>query len=114
MVAGVKQRRKSSTRRQSCSSPRAQRPAEGAANPYEMTNRLLQMDKSGDGKISADELPERMRGILERADTYHDGVLDRDELRQHTQSQAAARPQRAENEARERRETEAQERRERD
>jgi Ca2+-binding EF-hand superfamily protein len=38
-------------------------------------------DKNGDGKVTKDELPERMQGLLEQADTNRDGALDREEVK---------------------------------
>jgi len=40
----------------------------------------LAFDKNGDGKLTRDEVPERMQGIFERGDTNHDGVLSAPEL----------------------------------
>jgi len=48
--------------------------------PGAMLERMLAMDRNGDGKLSADELPERMKPMLERADSNKDGFLDRGEL----------------------------------
>lgn len=42
--------------------------------------RLMQMDTNGDGKLSREELPERMAGLMERLDTNGDGMLDKAEL----------------------------------
>ena len=36
-------------------------------------------DKNGDGKVTKDELPEFMQRILDRADTNHDGAIDKAE-----------------------------------
>lgn len=51
---------------------------EGTRNPRE---RLLEYDASGDGEISREELPERMRRVFDRLDANRDGSLDEDELR---------------------------------
>lgn len=50
----------------------------GDSNDY--LERLLSFDKNKDGKVSKDELPERMHGILERLDENKDGVLEKSEL----------------------------------
>ena len=42
--------------------------------------RLREMDANQDGKISKDELPERMRSILTRVDTNNDDSIDEKEL----------------------------------
>ena len=44
-----------------------------------------------DGKLTKDELPERMRGIFARADTDRDGFLTKDELLKMTQAEAGGR-----------------------
>ncbi len=49
-------------------------------NANELVNTLMAFDKNGDGKLTKDEVPERMQGIFDRADTNKDGVLTRDEL----------------------------------
>lgn len=41
--------------------------------------RLMGLDEDGDGKVSKDELPERMQRILDRADANKDGAIDRAE-----------------------------------
>ena len=41
--------------------------------------RIMQLDEDGDGKVTKEELPERMQRILERADTNVDGAIDREE-----------------------------------
>jgi hypothetical protein len=47
----------------------------------DMVERLLSFDKNKDGKITRDELPERMHNLIARGDTNKDGALDRDEIR---------------------------------
>jgi len=40
----------------------------------------MSFDKNKDGKVSKDELPERMQSIITRGDTDKDGAISRDEL----------------------------------
>jgi collagen type III alpha len=46
----------------------------------DMVARLMENDKNGDGKLSKEELPERMQQNMERLDTNGDGFVDRGEL----------------------------------
>ena len=46
----------------------------------QFVDRRMQNDKNDDGKISKDEMPERMLRLLERADENGDEALDRKEL----------------------------------
>ncbi len=39
------------------------------------------LDANGDGKLSGDEIPERMRGMLEQLDTDKDGAISQEEFR---------------------------------
>lgn len=50
-------------------------------SPEEVVKRLMEFDKNGDGKVSKDELPERMQEMMERLDTNHDGFLTPDEIK---------------------------------
>jgi Ca2+-binding EF-hand superfamily protein len=56
----------------------------------EVVKTYLSFDKNGDGRLSKDELPERMQGIFDRVDTNHDGFLTADELRRLARSQQPA------------------------
>ncbi len=60
----------------------------GGPDPGELVTRMMTFDKNGDSKLSRDELPERMRGLMERADTNKDGFVDRDELTRLAREQA--------------------------
>lgn len=42
----------------------------------------MERDANGDGKLSKDELPERMQRAFERLDKNSDGSIDADELKQ--------------------------------
>jgi Ca2+-binding EF-hand superfamily protein len=69
------------------------REEEGPAGPdpvEEAVKTYLAFDKNGDGKLSRDEVPERMQGIFQRGDTNHDGVLTADELRAMARAQQPA------------------------
>jgi len=46
-----------------------------------IVDRLLSFDKNNDGKLTKEELPERMQDLIARGDTNKDGSLDRDEIR---------------------------------
>ena len=46
----------------------------------QMVQRMMQMDKNGDDKLSKDELPERMAGAFGRIDEDGDGFLSKSEL----------------------------------
>lgn len=58
-------------------------------NSEELVGTLMAFDKNHDGKISKDELPDRMQGMLERGDTNKDGFLTPDEIRKMAAAQAA-------------------------
>lgn len=49
-------------------------------NAEEMLARMLSFDKNEDGKLTKDELPERMQGMIARGDTNGDGAIDKEEL----------------------------------
>jgi Spy/CpxP family protein refolding chaperone len=55
---------------------------EGRGVPVEsLIDRVMSFDKNKDGKVSRDELPERMHYLIERGDTNKDGALDREEVK---------------------------------
>ena len=47
----------------------------------DLIGRLMDFDKNKDGKVTKDELPERMHYLIEQGDTNGDGALDREEIR---------------------------------
>src|SRR5262249_7298877 len=47
----------------------------------QIVERLMSFDKDNDGKLTKDELPERMQGLIARGDTNKDGALDKEEIR---------------------------------
>ena len=47
----------------------------------DIVERIMAFDKNKDGKVTKDELPERMHGLIARGDTNKDGALDRDEIK---------------------------------
>ena len=54
---------------------------DGGFNREQMAERMLrEWDANEDGKLSKDEIPERMREFLTRSDADEDGVLTKDEL----------------------------------
>ncbi len=52
----------------------------GGGNAQAMVDRFMQFDKNSDGKLSKDELSERMQNVITRADKNGDGVASREEL----------------------------------
>src|SRR5262245_38318443 len=47
----------------------------------DVVEHILSFDKNKDGKVSKDELPERMQGLIAKGDTNKDGALDKDEIK---------------------------------
>lgn len=60
--------------------PPARARVQGGNNQEAMVQNLMNFDKDGDGKLSKEELPERMRPMLESGDTNEDGFLDKEEM----------------------------------
>ena len=54
--------------------------ASGVDGGAELANQLMAFDKNKDGKLSADEVPHRMRLIVQSADKDKDGLTDKMEL----------------------------------
>jgi hypothetical protein len=46
----------------------------------EIVERLMAFDKNKDGKVTKDELPERMQDLIAKGDTNKDGALDKAEI----------------------------------
>jgi hypothetical protein len=69
---------------------RQARPA-GGLGVDDAVARLMAFDKNKDGKITRDELPERMQFLIDLGDTNKDGALDRDEIKQLATSRATSR-----------------------
>ncbi|MGC1274288.1 MAG: hypothetical protein WBC44_11325 [Planctomycetaceae bacterium] len=49
-------------------------------DPAQFVNRMMENDANKDGKLTADELPERMRGMVDRIDENDDDAVDKAEL----------------------------------
>jgi hypothetical protein len=47
----------------------------------DVVERIMSFDKNQDGKVTREELPERMQYLIDRGDTNKDGALDREEIR---------------------------------
>ncbi|MDX2031585.1 MAG: hypothetical protein SF339_12995 [Blastocatellia bacterium] len=58
-------------------------------NAEEMVKTLMEFDGNNDGKLSKDEVPERLQGLFERGDANKDGALTREELKVAAEAQAA-------------------------
>jgi Ca2+-binding EF-hand superfamily protein len=48
--------------------------------PEAMVDRVMQLDKNDDGKLTKEEIGDRMRGLFDRADENEDGEITREEL----------------------------------
>ena len=63
----------------------------GGLGVDDVVARLMAFDKNKDGKITKDELPERMQFLIDLGDTNKDGALDRDEIKKLAASRATVR-----------------------
>jgi hypothetical protein len=53
----------------------------GADTAAQIVERIMSYDKNNDGKVTVDELPERMQHLVAMGDINKDGALDREEVR---------------------------------
>ena len=63
----------------------------GGLGVDDVVARLMAFDKNKDGKITRDELPERMQFLIDLGDTNKDGALDRDEIKKLATTRATSR-----------------------
>jgi hypothetical protein len=56
----------------------------------DVVERIMAFDKNKDGKVTRDELPERMHHLIALGDTNKDGGLDRDEIKKLATTLASA------------------------
>jgi hypothetical protein len=56
----------------------------------DIVERIMAFDKNKDGKVTKDELPERMQFLIELGDTNKDGALDKEEIKKLATTLAAA------------------------
>ncbi len=63
---------------------------DGGAGPGAGLDRLMAYDKNSDGKLSKEELPERIQSLIVRADADKDGFASKAELEQMIASQGDA------------------------
>ena len=68
-----------------------QQPLPSGPGVDDIVARLMAFDKNKDGKITKDELPERMQFLIDLGDTNKDGALDRDEIKKLATSRATIR-----------------------
>ena len=68
-----------------------QQPLPSGLGVDDVVARLMAFDKNKDGKITRDELPERMQFLIDLGDTNKDGALDRDEIKKLATSRATTR-----------------------
>jgi len=56
----------------------------------DLVKTLMAFDRNGDGKLEKSEVPERMQGLFDRADTKHRGVLSAEEIRKYAEAQSGS------------------------
>ncbi|HEX3655620.1 MAG TPA: hypothetical protein VHV55_07435 [Pirellulales bacterium] len=62
-----------------------------ALSPEKVVERWMTLDKNRDGQLSEAEIPQRMHGLVTRADADHDGILTREELLKDARDDAGGR-----------------------
>lgn len=72
--------------------PGGDRPGAGGG-PAMMEQMFASRDKDGDGKLSGDEIPEMLKGRLERIDENGDGAIEKSELAKVAQRMGRGRDQ---------------------
>jgi hypothetical protein len=65
-------------------------PGAGRLTEADIVERLMSFDKNKDGKLTKDELPERIQDLIAKGDTNKDGALDREEVKKLAAEQARA------------------------
>jgi collagen type III alpha len=80
--------------------PQGQQAQRAQGGPADFIERIKGFDQNNDGKITKDEMPERMQAMIDRLDTNKDGAIDtkelaalKDRLAQGGQGQQGQRPQ---------------------
>ncbi len=58
----------------------------------ELVDTMMRFDRNGDGKLDRSEVPDRMQGMFDHADSNKDGFLTPEEIR--TLARAQAQPDR--------------------
>ncbi len=54
----------------------------------DLVETMMHFDRNGDGKLDRSEVPERMQGLFDRADSNKDGLLTPEEIRTLAKAQA--------------------------
>lgn len=54
----------------------------------DLVESMMHFDRNGDGKLDRSEVPERMQGLFDRADSNKDGLLTPEEIRTLAKAQA--------------------------
>jgi hypothetical protein len=54
----------------------------------DLVKTLMSFDRNGDGKLERSEVPDRMQGLFDRADSNRDGFLTPEEIRTLAKSEA--------------------------
>ena len=63
----------------------------GGMDPSAVADALMRRDADGDGKLSGDEIPERLRRAMDRVDADGDGAVSREEIEKMAEGMRARR-----------------------